>query len=255
MMIMGNGQMLATQFEYEGPLLRLLCELPAGQGKVNEICELFEQKYRRVIPQEHYSLTKTGEPIWRNNVRWCRDYSNKRGFLEPSRRGTWRISEAGRRWVEENPTAMRVGPLPGRGSQKSRRKSAPKASPTPGITLEMLKTTRDLMPNDQFRSVWGEIYDRLQAEERARAITAVTQTELGRRARRRLDEIHDFLRGKSSSTPSSDMLCDWIHLCYALELHREAAALLPYVRDAEVNSAIYKRAKRVADLCRSKLGS
>ena len=49
------------------------------------------------------------------------------------------------------------------------------------------------------------------------------------------------------------MLCDWIHFCYALELYREAAALLPYVRQDEVDPAIYKRAKRIAEVCRGKM--
>jgi hypothetical protein len=117
----------------------------------------------------------------------------------------------------------------------------------------MLEQTRKVMPADQFRAVWGALYDQLLAEERAKAITAVSQTELGRRTRQRLDEIHAFLQGENASTPSSETVCDWIHFCYALQLFREAAALLPYAREDEVDPAIYKRTKRVAEACRSKL--
>nr|MBC8254351.1 hypothetical protein [Ardenticatenia bacterium] len=77
--------------------------------------------------------------------------------------------------------------------------------------------------------------------------------ELGRRTRRWLDEVHAFLSGKGASTPSSEVLCDWIHFCYTVELYREAAALLPYVNEGEVAPAICKRAKRIAEVCRSKL--
>ena len=40
-----------------------------------------------------------------------------------------------------------------------------------------------------------------------------------------------------------------------LHLYREPAALLPYVREDEVDAATYRRAKRVASLCRTKLAS
>jgi hypothetical protein len=68
-----------------------------------------------------------------------------------------------------------------------------------------------------------------------------------------LDEIHAFLHGQSPDIPSAEALCDWIQFCYALELCQEASALLPYVREDEVDAAIYKRAKRVAKVCRSKI--
>ena len=119
--------------------------------------------------------------------------------------------------------------------------------------MEMLEQTRKQMPADQFRQLWGTLYDQLLAEERAKAVTEITQTELGRRARRRMDEIHAFLSGKNVSTPSAEVLCDWIHFCYTLDLFREAAALLPYIREDEVDAAIYRRAKRIAEVCRSKL--
>jgi len=96
------------------------------------------------------------------------------------------------------------------------------------------------------------VHYKLLAEERAKAITTITQTELGRRARRRLDEIQAFLRGETASLPPGEVLCDWIHFCYTLELYSEAAALLAYVREDDVDPVTYKRAKRVADLCRTK---
>jgi len=61
-----------------------------------------------------------------------------------------------------------------------------------------------------------------------------------------------FLHGKTPSPPPAETLCDWIHFCYALDLYREAAALWNYVREDEVDPAIYRRAKRIADLCRNK---
>lgn len=81
----------------------------------------------------------------------------------------------------------------------------------------------------------------------------ITPTELGRRTRRWLNEVHHFLQGKSTSRPSPDVLCDWVHFCYTLELYSEAAALLAYVGQDEVDPGAYKRAKRVAEVSHSKL--
>ena len=247
-------KVLATQTDYQAPLLRLLSELPDGQGGAAEVCRLFEDKYGHLISDEHRQLRSDGSPEWEKKVHWARYQLKEYDLVDAPGRGIWRITEAGRRWVEENPHVMRIKGVPKLSPQKSRRKSSPrKAASVPGITLEMLEQTRKAMPTDQFRQLWGALYDQLLTEERAKAITAITQTELGRRAHQRLDEIHVFLCGKAASLPPAEVLCDWIHFCYALELYREAAALLPYIRGDEVDQATYKRAKRVASLCRNKL--
>ena len=147
---------------------------------------------------------------------------------------------------------MRVGPVPRRTSQKSRGKSSSKGSPLSGITLETLEEIREHMPEEQFRQLLGSQYDELLAEERAKAITRITQTELGRRTRRWLDEVHAFLQGRSTNQPSSEVLCNWICFCYTLELHREATALLVYVHEDELDSAIYRQAKRIVEVSRSR---
>jgi hypothetical protein len=134
-----------------------------------------------------------------------------------------------------------------------RKRGRPPKALQAGITLEQLRVTKQEMSPESFQPTWGELYDRLMTEELSRPTTDVTAAELGRRARRRLDEIHAFLQGKNTSSPSAEVVCDWIHFCYALDLYREAAGLLPYIRGDEVDPAIYKRARRVAEVCRSKL--
>lgn len=248
--------MFDRQLYYEAPLLRLLCELPNGQGTVDEVCRLFEEKYKDHIPPEHYKNLNGKEPEWRNHVRWSRSYLRDRGFLDGSKRGIWQVTEAGRRWAAENLDEDRLPPQPQQGksiSQVPKRRSKVTQTP-PGITLEMLEQTRQSMPIEQFRQVWGAIYDQLQAEERAKSITEINQSELGRRAKRRLDEIHAFLNGRTNTPPRSDIICDWIHFCYEFELHREAASLLKYVREDEVDSGYYRRAKKWAEASQVKLG-
>ena len=82
----------------------------------------------------------------------------------------------------------------------------------------------------------------------------MTQAELGERAQHKVDRIWAFLQGKSSLRPKSDVICGWIDFCYELELYREAASLLQYILEDEVDPAIYRRTKRVADASRVKLG-
>jgi hypothetical protein len=123
----------------------------------------------------------------------------------------------------------------------------------PDITFEQLKVTKQEMPPEKFRATWGALYDKLRAEELSKLTSDITAAELGQRARRRVDEVHAFLHGQTAGTPSAEALCDWIQFCYALELYREASALSTYVREDEVDAAIYRRAKRVAEVCRGKL--
>jgi len=250
---MADLEPFATQADYQVPLLCLLVKLPGGQGRASEVCRLFGQEYGPLIPAQDRDLRRTGIPIWEHNVRWVRQTLKEYGFLDAPERGVWRITDAGRQWLKDNPNARRIQGEARRRPSGSRLRRTPKAPSMPGITLEMLEQTRKSMPAEQFRQVWGALYDQLLAEERAKVITTITPTELGRRTRRWLDEVHAFLSGRNASSPSSQVLCDWIHLCYVLELYREAAALLPYVREDEVDAAIYRRAKRVAEACRGKL--
>lgn len=240
--------MLETNDDYQRALLSFLAQLPAGQGGAGDICREFERHYRAQLPADQYQELPSGGERWWKRVNWARLQLKHQGLLDGSERGVWRITQAGRDWLRTGPTAA---DLPRRGASQPR---ASRPSAEPGISLEMLEQTRKAMPVDQFRQVWGAVYDRLLAAERAKATTDVTQTELGRRAQRRLDEVHAFLRGQMATSPAGQVLCDWIHFCYGLDLYKEAAALLPYVHESEVDPAIYKQAKRVADACRSRLG-
>jgi hypothetical protein len=215
----------------------------------------FEKEYGRRIPRKHYELNSDGNCKWDTNVRFSRESLKKYGFLNASTRGIWRITGEGLQWLKEHPHATHISGERRRTTPRTRRKTVLKVSSVAdsGITLEMLEQTRKQMSANQFRQVWGKVYDRLLAEERAKTITEIDSAELGRRLRGWLDDVHNFLHGKITSTPSSEVLCDWIQFCYAMGLYREAAALLAYVHGSEVDPAIYKRARRVAEVCRSKL--
>jgi len=108
------------------------------------------------------------------------------------------------------------------------------------------------MPPDQFRHFWGELYDQLLAEERARSKTSISNRELGTRARAVLREVHDFLDGNAAA--SSEKAYDWMQFCYALGLYRETTALFAFVFQDDLPQWAYERARKVAEACRARLG-
>jgi hypothetical protein len=109
------------------------------------------------------------------------------------------------------------------------------------------------MPHESFRQVWGILYDRLLAKERAEAITQVSDKELLLAIRRLVRHIHDFLQGRRNDAPKSEEICDWILFCYALEFYREAAALWKYVNQLDVDPWQYERTKQMAAVCRTRI--
>jgi hypothetical protein len=251
---MGDKEEFSLTSDYDVPLLRLLYKLPGGQGETAEVCRLYDQEFGHLIPAKDRGIrASNNQAIWYNNVCWSRARLKERGLLDMPRRGIWRITTAGRRWVDDNPDSTRLTGLPKRSPSRPRRKPSQKRTMVPGVTLEMLENTRKVMPVDEFHQVWGELYDQLLAEQRAKSITQITQRELGRRARLRLDEIHQFLQGKSAGLPSSAVLCEWIHFSYALQLHPEAAALLSFVQKEELDLVVYDQARRVSEVSRQKL--
>lgn len=238
-----------TQHDYEVPLLRLLTTIEGGQGRASEVIRLFDERYEDNIPADHYELLSGGVPRWNNYTQWSRYQLVQRGLMDAPARGVWRITEAGRQWLQEHPEATRLEPQRRTGRTRSRRARA--AAP-PGITLEQLKATKAVMPPDQFRQIWGELYDQLLAEERARSKTTISNRELGTRARAVLDKVHDFLDGKAVAL-SSEKAYDWMQFCYALGLYRETAALFAYVFQDDLPEWAYERARKMAEACRARI--
>ena len=254
---MSNESTFETVKDYGLPLLYLLHSLSDGQCNAAEACRMFERRYGDQIPQAHrQERTSRGDAVWEYRVHVGRHYLWKRGFLHSPNRGVWRLTEEGRRWAKENPDARSLPPMESRRTAHTARRPtrASRRESQFGINLDMLEQTRKVMPAEEFRQVWGELYDQLLTEERAKAISQITQRELTRRTRRRVDEVHAFLQGESANPPTPESLCDWVHFCYALELHREAGSLLQYLTAEEVDPAIYRRAKKLAVASRVELG-
>lgn len=253
--------MLERQADYIVPLLRLLAELPGGQGTRAEVSERFLERFRTEIPQEDFApVASSNEPRWRNRVAWARNFLKDLGFINASEWNVWQITQAGRDWLEQNPHATHMKrPLQRRelsltvGKPKTSIPSRTITAP-PGITLDKLERIRQVMSADEFKRDWGEIYDQLLAAERAKSITHLTDRHLLERVRPLVQRIQDFLQGRSDESPKSEVICDWIFLCYTLELFREGAALWRYVNQDEVNAWQYERAAKFSAACRARIG-
>ena len=238
-----------VEADYCVSLLRLLSALEGGRGQTREVILLFGERYKDKVPADHYELLASGVPRWTNFVSLARQRLVDRGLMDAPARGVWRITEAGRQWLQDHPEATRLEP--GRRPRRTRRRRAHAAAPA-GVTLEQLKATMAVMPPDQFRQIWGELYDQLLAQERDRSKTTISDRQLGTRARAVLREVHDFLDGKAAA--SSEKAHDWMQFCYALGLYRETAALFAFVFQDDLPEWAYERARKVAEACRARQG-
>jgi hypothetical protein len=137
---------------------------------------------------------------------------------------------------------------------RARRSPQPTTAVPPGITLEKLERIRQVMTVDEFRQDWGDIYDQLLAAERARAVTPLNDRYLLERIRPLFQRIQDFLQGRGNESPKSEVICDWIFICYTLEMFREGAALWRCVNKDEVNAWQYERTAKFSTACRTRVG-
>jgi hypothetical protein len=253
--------MFTQHADYTVPLLRLLADLPGGAGAREEVLNQFLQRFRLEIPQEHFELVPSGgEERWSKHLGWTNWDLKNLGLTDTPERGVWRITQAGREWLSEHPDATHLStpPQKRKSTASAREPRAPKSSGAvaapSGFTLEKLERIRQVMPADEFKRDWGAEYDRLLAAERVKTTTPVNDGYLLERIRPLVQRIQDFLQGRGNDSPKSEVVCDWIFICYTLELYREGVALWRYVNKDEVNTDLYERTKKLAGACRARLG-
>jgi len=248
--------MLQHWYDYAAPLLWLLADLPGELQTRAQVSQQFLERYGDQIPEKQHEIIESyGKERWYVWLDWARDDLKKMGFMDASAPGVWRITQSGRDWMAANPGESNVLRRGGRRSVGDERPERPAAAVVPqGITLEMLEQTREVMPADQFRQIWGGIYEQVLAEERRKAITPVNDRFLAERARVIVQRVQDFLQGRSNESPKSETVCDWIFTCYILDLFREGAALWRYVNKDEVNAWQYERTAKFSAACRTRVG-
>ena len=257
----GMRRALATLLHETGPIERRLHQVSGMRiGFGRNICSGLLMVWQ---PREYILYNTVSEQFWDQlglNVSagsdWVRSYLRYNGFcrvlLQDAELGLQNLFDLDVFFYWS--TSAQPAPLPSRPA-KSRSKRKPKSvARRLGVSLAQLQATKRDMSPEQFRAVWGDLYDQLLAEERAKTITDVTQAALGQRAQRKVDRIRAFLGGKQALRPKSQVICGWIDLCYELELYREAACLLQYVLEDEVDPPLYRRTKRLAEASRARLG-
>lgn len=90
---------------YWRPILEVLAEL-GGRGHRREVIRLVGEKMKNILTKADYGmLPKAHNTIrWRNRVAWQASSMRARNLINPnSRRGIWEITDAGRKWLDDNP--------------------------------------------------------------------------------------------------------------------------------------------------------
>jgi hypothetical protein len=93
--------------EYWPAILESLIEL-GGRGKRENVVERVGNKLKSVLTREDMELLPSGLDVrWKNRVAWQRLNMLNQGLLRAdSARGTWEITQAGRKWLEDQKKAV-----------------------------------------------------------------------------------------------------------------------------------------------------
>lgn len=250
--------MIVAKKDYWVPLLKIMAEMPDGPARMRDVLDLFYQRYREQIDPADHELQQNGHtPIWENRVAWARYELVQLGYMDDPAHGRWRITQKARDWLNAHPNTTELDEQPVRppksAAPQRRPKTQAQAPAGPSVTLDSLERTRQYMPAEEFRSAWGEVYDRLVAEQRVQAITPLDRKRLMDTVVEQVYRIQGFVRGQGNERPSAEELCDWIYQCYLFGLYREAAVLWPLVDKAQVEAWYFERTKRIALACKAKI--
>jgi hypothetical protein len=79
--------------DYEIPLLQALIKL-GGSSKVSKVYPVVEgiMEQKLLENPEERKKYESGSIIWKNKIRWAREYLRRKGQLDASERGVWKIT-------------------------------------------------------------------------------------------------------------------------------------------------------------------
>jgi Mrr restriction endonuclease-like protein len=88
---------------YWRPLMQALVEL-GGRGTRERVIEMVGEKMKNVLhPADYRKLPQSSFVRWENRVAWQASNMRREGYLKNnSPRGIWEITDAGRKWLEDN---------------------------------------------------------------------------------------------------------------------------------------------------------
>lgn len=65
-------------------------------------------------------------------------------------------------------------------------------------------------------------------------------------------QIDEYLKDTIEYTPSDTEICEWIEFCYNNGLYLEGAELLHHINEKTIDPELYKKTKKIAEICRIK---
>jgi hypothetical protein len=88
---------------YWKPILRVLTET-GGRSKRLKVIDAVGLKMKDILtPADYGKLPKSGWTRWRNRVAWQASEMRQQGYIKNhSPRGVWEITDAGRKWLDDN---------------------------------------------------------------------------------------------------------------------------------------------------------
>jgi restriction system protein len=92
---------IPKQHEIERPLLQVLHAL-GGQASPRDVYGLLEQRFDDLTEADKAEVLTAGMSRWRNRVQFVRQNLVQQGLLDPSERGVWRLTAAGKLRAEHD---------------------------------------------------------------------------------------------------------------------------------------------------------
>lgn len=210
-----------TTAGYVIALCKLVDGLPNRTGEAREIIAQFGRAYRSEIPRHHFEIDASGALAWDKQVQWCRHRAVTLGWMDSPARGIWRVTNKGHEWLAANPNATHIPRLPANVSRQKTVHVTPASIP---------RTAKETTLRRQTRSQENHNYQQQLLFQK-------------------IQEVENFLDGRTASRPSDEQLCDWINLCYAFEMYAQGAELFRLVARENVNEWYFERTRKLAKIC------
>lgn len=93
---------ILPESEYWIPILKIV-EEGGGSVPAGDVIDVLEEELHDRLKDLDFDRLNTGEVRWKNRARFARLRMCERGLLSDETRGTWIITQAGRRYLQERP--------------------------------------------------------------------------------------------------------------------------------------------------------
>ena len=92
--------------QFISPVVTALKEL-GGSSKPQQVYEQIQKDIK--VPDELLnSKLKNGEPVFKNQVRWAREYLRRAGYIDGSVRGVWTLTDAGKNEIFNDENILKI---------------------------------------------------------------------------------------------------------------------------------------------------